>query len=593
MILSKKKFSYNLDKTYLVFLLPAILLYIQQYIVFPSDEVLLYRTLLSGDPVLMSFDKIWPFYSQSSTRIEPLPGVWLNIILGFTSKPSQNSIFLLQAILFYIHVFWIYRCLEYSLSNKSIAIITTLGYAFSSPILYVWQRPLLAESYVLFFLSCLMFLLTKNIISRRSTLITSILLIAFLSILTKSSVFVIIFCIGSLLFIVSIMNNEFKRVYFYSSLGLVILSLIFLILIKTKGIANTIDINSDARLIKWFELYLANDPIGIVVLLLSPIVSILLLTKKKILIESLNDIFFISGGLYLLILMFIGKHSIYYLAPLYLLTIPKFGQFFELICSHKEKAKSILLWVCTIFTVLVLGFVNSISSGALTYWYPVLAVYPLLMTTLVLLHIGANNLLYQTNPIFLKILLGHLIGVFFYYLILPGLTIFVEQKINGKLFRDFSGDITQKIKFKNTTGVPKPLIGHTFANYECAASLMYAFFLSENLSFELNNENNFQLAPILSVESVDSCENAVNSFKNWNYKFFPLTLDNYGMKSTVNNEIDFIIGPTTRIENLSSFNCKIKEKNLFQYSALNSFFDKLSPYLRRPYINQGFYICEK
>ena len=97
MNLSNKKFSFDLDKTYLVFLLPAILLFIQQFIIFPSDEVLLYRTLLSSDPVLMAFDGIWPFYSQSSTRIEPLPGVWLNIILGFTSNPSQGSI-LYQAI---------------------------------------------------------------------------------------------------------------------------------------------------------------------------------------------------------------------------------------------------------------------------------------------------------------------------------------------------------------------------------------------------------------------------------------------------------------------------------------------------------------
>ena len=593
MNLSNKKFSFDLDKTYLVFLLPAILLFIQQFIVFPSDEVLLYRTLLSGDPVLMSFDGIWPFYSQSSTRIEPLPGVWLNIILGFTSNPPQGSIFFLQAILFYIHIFWIYRCLEYSLSSKSIAIITTLVYAFSGPILYVWQRPLLAESYVLFFLSCLMFLLTKNSISKRIILITSILLLAFLTILTKSSVFVIIFFIGSLLFIVSITNNEFKRMYFYTSLGLITLSLIFLILIKTKGITNAIDINSDARLIKWFTLYLANDPIGVVVLLLTPIVSIILLTKKRIINESLNDIFFISGGLYLLILMFIGKHSIYYLAPLYLLIVPKFGKFFEVIYTDKVKAKSIFLWVFAIFTVLTLGFVNPISNGALTYWYPVLAIYPMFMTTFIILHIGANKLLNLINPIFLKILIGHLIGVFFYYLTIPGLTNFVEQKINGKLFQDFSEEITQKIKLKNTTGVSKPLIGHTFANYECAASLMYAFFLSESLSFELNSENNFQLAPILRIDSIDSCEQAVNAFKNWNYKFFPPTLHNYSMKSAINNEIEFIIGPITRIENLSIFNCKIKEKNLFQYSKLNSFFEKLSPYSRRPYINQGFYICEK
>ena len=593
MNLSNKKFSFDLDKTYLVFLLPAILLFIQQFIVFPSDEVLLYRTLLSGDPVLMSFDGIWPFYSQSSTRIEPLPGVWLNIILGFTSNPPQGSIFFLQAILFYIHIFWIYRCLEYSLSSKSIAIITTLVYAFSGPILYVWQRPLLAESYVLFFLSCLMFLLTKNSISKRIILITSILLLAFLTILTKSSVFVIIFFIGSLLFIVSITNNEFKRMYFYTSLGLITLSLIFLILIKTKGITNAIDINSDARLIKWFTLYLANDPIGVVVLLLTPIVSIILLTKKRIINESLNDIFFISGGLYLLILMFIGKHSIYYLAPLYLLIVPKFGKFFEVIYTDKVKAKPIFLWVFAIFTVLTLGFVNPISNGALTYWYPVLAIYPMFMTTFIILHIGANKLLNLINPIFLKILIGHLIGVFFYYLTIPGLTNFVEQKINGKLFQDFSEEITQKIKLKNTTGVSKPLIGHTFANYECAASLMYAFFLSESLSFELNSENNFQLAPILRIDSIDSCEQAVNAFKNWNYKFFPPTLHNYSMKSAINNEIEFIIGPITRIENLSIFNCKIKEKNLFQYSKLNSFFEKLSPYSRRPYINQGFYICEK
>ena len=282
-----------------------------------------------------------------------------------------------------------------------------------------------------------------------------------------------------------------------------------------------------------------------------------------------------------------------YLAPLYLLTIPKFGQIFELIYSHKEKGKSILLWIFAIFTVLTLGFVKPILSGALTYWYPVLAIYPLLITALTLLHLGVNNLLNLGGPFFLKILLGHLIGVFFYYLTMPGLTNFVEQKINGKLFLDFSEEITQKIKLKNTTGVSKPLIGHTFANYECAASLMYAFFLSESLSFKLNSDHNFQLAPILRIDSSDSCEQAVNNFKNWNYKFFPPTLHNYGMKSAINNEIEFIIGPITRIENLSNFNCKIKEKNLFQYSKLNSFFEKLSPYSQRPYINQGFYICEK
>ena len=146
MIIKRLQNNFSLNKIYLTLLIPPIVLFIKQQIVFPSDEVFLYRTLLSGDPVLMSLDKFWPFYSQSSTRIEPVPGMWLNIILGISSKPSQESIFFLQAALFYIHLFWIYRCLELSVSSKFIAIITTLAYAFSGPTLYVWHAMVYAET---------------------------------------------------------------------------------------------------------------------------------------------------------------------------------------------------------------------------------------------------------------------------------------------------------------------------------------------------------------------------------------------------------------------------------------------------------------
>lgn len=585
--------NFSLNKIYLTLLIPSIVLFIKQQIVFPSDEVLLYRTLLSGDPVLMSLDKFWPFYSVSSTRIEPVPGIWLNIILGISSKPSQESIFFLQAALFYIHLFWIYRCLELSVSSKFIAIITTLAYAFSGPTLYVWQRPLLAESYMLFFLSALMFSLTKQIKSRDIILLISSLLITILFIFTKSSSFVIAFSLGSGLLIISIVNDEFKKKYTNTSVGVVIVSLLFFALLIIGEKTNSIELITDASLIKWFQLYLASDPLGVVILLLSPFVALLIFLKNQSLTDRLISIFFISGGVYLLMLIVIGKHSIYYLAPLYLLSLPKFARFFEGIYLHKNKVKSFWILIFALVTILTLGFVNFISSGVLTYWYPLLALYPVLCTILFLLQSGSNSIANLIGPTFSRILTGHMIGIIFYYLTLPGITIFIEQKINGILFKDFSMEITKKIEFKNNEeGISKSLIGQTFANYECSASLMYAFFLSENLSFELNNEKIFQLAPIFNIDSKKDCDNAINNFKNWNYKFFPPTLNEYGITILEDSKFEFFIGPTTSDDSIRNFACKISKKNRFEYKKLNFFFEKLSLYLRRPYIKQGFFICE-
>ena len=121
---------------------------------------------------------------------------------------------------------------------------------------------------------------------------------------------------------------------------------------------------------------------------------------------------------------------------------------------------------------------------------------------------------------------------------------------------------------------------------------MYAFFLSENLSFELNNEKIFQLAPIFNIDSKKDCDNAINNFKNWNYKFFPPTLNEYGITILEDSKFEFFIGPTTSDDSIRNFACKISKKNRFEYKKLNFFFEKLSLYLRRPYIKQGFFICE-
>ncbi len=146
--------QYSLTLRLAVFFFVASLFVIYSGFTFPSTEIYMYRTLLSGKLFFMYSDVTWDFYDPivNEGRLQLLIGMPQNLALLFTQTPSVFSVYLIQALLvFIVCLIMTFIFKEVGFDNKY-AFYSILILVFSKAFVFSFYHPVLAETLLIVFL---------------------------------------------------------------------------------------------------------------------------------------------------------------------------------------------------------------------------------------------------------------------------------------------------------------------------------------------------------------------------------------------------------------------------------------------------------
>ncbi|GEM_PF-4714313 len=315
--------QYSLVVRVVTFLLISLSFVVYSDITFPSTEVYMYRTLLSGKPFFMYADATWEFYDplKIEGRLQLLTGTPQNIALLFTQIPTALSVYLIQAALVFavcMTLTLIFK--ELGFDNKY-AFYSILVLVCSRALVYSFYHPVLAETLLIVFLATtILFYLRYVTRPTRANLVLLIVSTLLVCVAKISAVFILA-VFGTAILFSDLIAGQRVRHRLLAHCIFILIPMAWVVFSKLVA-ANPGDPMVWKRMyleLTWITdavVFLFVIPLGTVM----PVLGLLRRDNYDFRTQICACLCF-TATVYALLLILFGKHGDYYLAPVYFLAV--------------------------------------------------------------------------------------------------------------------------------------------------------------------------------------------------------------------------------------------------------------------------------